>query len=160
MESNTQLKICGHCKIEKPITEFSASKKMKFGVQHYCRPCSNLRSYICRTKRQKNDPLYYEKINNRSRVYRAKNPRKAYETVKKCRENNPRKEYLRRFTRLLVLLGMIEEPTCCEDCKTQMPFSKLQGHHEDYNNPYWVFWLCARCHGARHRKSLDDYVIK
>ena len=27
----------------------------------------------------------------------------------------------------------------------------LHGHHEDYSQPLEVVWLCAPCHGLRHR---------
>jgi len=36
----------------------------------------------------------------------------------------------------------------CEKCGDQ----KTQAHHRDYSRPLYVQWLCAKCHGAAHRK--------
>ena len=33
----------------------------------------------------------------------------------------------------------------CEDAR------KLHGHHSDYSKPLEVEWLCASCHGKKHR---------
>lgn len=37
--------------------------------------------------------------------------------------------------------------SACEDCGAV----KVQAHHDDYAKPLEVTWLCARCHGRRHR---------
>jgi hypothetical protein len=35
----------------------------------------------------------------------------------------------------------------CEVCEKN---KLLQGHHEDYNKPLEVIWLCSRCHADEH----------
>ena len=41
----------------------------------------------------------------------------------------------------------------CEDCGDAQ---YIQGHHEDYDKPLEVLWLCRPCHLRRHGKTLGD----
>lgn len=45
--------------------------------------------------------------------------------------------------------GEISKPTKCE-CGNL----KVEGHHEDYNNPLSVIWLCRSCHADLHRNLI------
>lgn len=45
--------------------------------------------------------------------------------------------------------GKLIRPTVCEKCGDMC---KPQAHHEDYEKPLEVIWLCRPCHGKRHRK--------
>lgn len=40
-------------------------------------------------------------------------------------------------------------PVPCELCLSE---DGVQAHHEDYDKPLDVMWLCQRCHGLRHRE--------
>jgi len=40
-------------------------------------------------------------------------------------------------------------PTQCARCGT---VCKPEAHHEDYDNPLHVVWLCRKCHRKLHRK--------
>jgi hypothetical protein len=42
--------------------------------------------------------------------------------------------------------GTIEVEPCCICRETEFTVA----HHEDYNKPLDVHWLCVRCHHARH----------
>lgn len=44
--------------------------------------------------------------------------------------------------------GKMMKPLACEACAREV---RLQGHHDDYSKPLEVIWLCAPCHGERHR---------
>jgi len=56
--------------------------------------------------------------------------------------------------------GNITKPTQCEWCKNicyktgKKVNKKLQMHHEDYNIPEWITWLCGSCHSRYHKKSI------
>ena len=43
--------------------------------------------------------------------------------------------------------GLLIRPAHCSCCGKK---GKPQGHHEDYNEPLSVVWLCGRCHRFRH----------
>jgi hypothetical protein len=49
-----------------------------------------------------------------------------------------------------VFSGALVRPSQCQACgKSGL---KLHGHHNDYSKPLDVEWLCAKCHGAAHRR--------
>lgn len=42
-------------------------------------------------------------------------------------------------------------PLPCEKCGDP----KVESHHDDYNKPYDVRWLCFKCH-RNHHKEVDE----
>ena len=66
-------------------------------------------------------------------------------------KNNAR----RRLSRY-VKKGLITKPEYCELCHT---FSKyLEGHHDDYNKPLKVLWLCPACHKKIHSNGVENII--
>jgi hypothetical protein len=49
--------------------------------------------------------------------------------------------------------GQLVRPKNCERCGGTYA---LHGHHEDYNKPLEVNWLCRFCHGERHREINEE----
>ncbi len=54
--------------------------------------------------------------------------------------------------------GALERPDRCEKCGETPPLrrdggSQIEAHHDDYNRPLDVRWLCKRCHHAWHRDN-------
>lgn len=43
--------------------------------------------------------------------------------------------------------GQISAPWVCENCHT---VEQLDGHHDDYQYPLQIRWLCRRCHQRWH----------
>ena len=79
---------------------------------------------------------------------------KANETARKYRQSDKYK-YKKRarsaFERAIIY-GFIVRPDKCEKCLKQC---KPDGHHEDYNKPLKVQWLCKTCHAQAHGKLKD-----
>lgn len=48
--------------------------------------------------------------------------------------------------------GRLIRPASCERCGQS---AKVEGHHEDYNKPLEVNWLCRACHTAIHDHSKN-----
>lgn len=46
--------------------------------------------------------------------------------------------------------GIIRRGMKCEQCGTE---KFIEGHHDDYNKPLTVRWLCKVCHFDWHRKN-------
>lgn len=44
--------------------------------------------------------------------------------------------------------GILAKPALCECCSTVPP---VEAHHDDYNQPLAVRWLCKKCHFDWHR---------
>jgi len=47
--------------------------------------------------------------------------------------------------------GIITRPSICELCHS---CGRIIGHHEDYNKPIDVLWLCDSCHKKVHHGSF------
>ncbi len=60
-----------------------------------------------------------------------------------------KKHSARDKVRKAVLSGKLIKPEACSACDDRV---KLQAHHEDYDNPLEVVWLCKKCHWKLHTK--------
>jgi len=49
-----------------------------------------------------------------------------------------------------VCAGFLSRPDQCAQCGERRP-GKIQAHHDDYDEPLKVCWLCARCHRKADR---------
>lgn len=113
---------CSKCKTKKG--NFIKYAKNRQGIQYYhCSKCNSkrLRDYR-KTKRGKE---VFSKIRERQ--------------AKKF----PRKTRAREKLNLAVKLGNIIRPNKCTNCKKS---GKIDAHHQNYNNPLVVIWVCKRCH--------------
>lgn len=135
------MKKCFKCGAEKPYTEFYKHKQMADGHIGKCKDCTKndvrrnradkveyYRQYD--VKRYQSDPSVRKRINSSSRRWREKNPDKykAHNAV----SNAIRDGKLRKSS--------------CEVCGAKY----VHGHHDDYNKPLEVRWLCAVHHREHH----------
>lgn len=63
--------------------------------------------------------------------------------------------------------GLVKKPESgCEQCGANGRFkdgrSEVQAHHDDYNKPLDIRWLCQRCHHEwhKHNKAIDLKEVK
>lgn len=64
---------------------------------------------------------------------------------------NPEKHRARYYVSKAVRNGILVKPLECERClKRKRAYRDIQAHHEDYNSPLDVQWLCAPCHNIVH----------
>jgi len=165
-------KICDKCGIEKHPYHHKSGR-----IQWVCKPCRNKRArkwrkenpeeaarisrHYARLDRKKN-PLRQREANRR---YREKHPERYLQQKRECdkkyrdkrnkslveyRKNNFEKCRAHDKIKYAIKKGKIKKSEKCEFCGEK---EKLHGHHENYEKPLEVIWLCSRCHVAIHKMN-------
>lgn len=81
------------------------------------------------------------------RNYKKKNKEKIEEYHKEYWAKYPEKYKAHRAVNNALAQGKMKKPDTCSRCTNT---ENIQGHHEDYNKPLEVIWLCAKCHAKEH----------
>lgn len=130
--------ICKSCGAEKPRDSFYESN------QATCKEC--VRSRV-KLRRQTNPKVqeYDRKRGNRQTL----------EDTKAYRRANLKKYKATNWVNNAVRDGRLIKPDNCEVCNGAF---QIEGHHDDYDQPKVVRWLCSRCHSiwhAEHGEALN-----
>jgi len=135
---------------------------MADGYVNKCKECNKL---DVRENYKTNIEQYKEYEKNRSllphRVTMRENYSKTkayktshYKSIKKDREENPKKHKARNLVRYAIANGELKKPKTCEQCDKE---DTIHGHHCDYNKPLEVMWLCVKCHVKWHKNNTPIY---
>ena len=149
-------KYCGSCKTKKLISEFGKRAASPDGLTAKCKPCQ--REY---DKARANNPervaarAEYAKT-ERGKAARRKAQIKYAEAHRddatiRCREyrqNNPKKSRAHGMVAYAIKTGVIIRQTC-ELCGIDSDVA----HHDDYDKPLDVRWLCASHHRQWHAEN-------
>lgn len=130
-------KTCFKCGLEQPITEFYRHPMMGDGRLGKCKTCTKRDvSENYRAKR----PKYaaYERERN-------KRPERRKAAMEYAKHQDPQKRLARSLTGSAIKCGRLV-PQPCEVCGSK----NVQAHHDDYNKPLDVRWLCWVHHMAHH----------
>lgn len=122
-------KACRRCGIAKPPSAFYAHPTSQDRRFSRCIECTRA---LCVARYQR-DPARVKAI------------------VRADHERHPTHRTARQQLNAAVSRGRLTKPADCEDCGRAFPSRLIHGHHEDYARPLDVVWLCATCHGQRHR---------
>ena len=109
------------------------------------------------------NPDYYKEwywSNEKARVKKSashkkwldENKAKQIEASKIHAIRHPEKFKARNALRRAVYEGKIIKPSTCQVCVKSV--KRIEGHHEDYEKPLDVIWMCVACH-RKHHKSLE-----
>jgi len=129
-------KICKMCK-----KEFKAERKRR----EYCsKKCSAQNSTRIAGKMAHIIPKIQERNGNWKNGISKDNYH--YKKIQKARY--PEKIKARDKVQRAIKSGKLIKPDNCSNCKERT--SRVQAHHEDYNQPLKVEWLCIGCHRLRH----------
>ena len=125
MKKITKTTYCSCCKTGSADVKHCLSET---GVQyHYCNACNT----------------------EKCRKYRS--TKKGKENIYKAVYKSAKKYAYKQSARVKVLWavrqGKLIKPKNCSSCNVK---TEVEGHHEDYNKPLEVIWLCRTCHSKIH----------
>ena len=134
-----ETKTCFKCNTEKPLSEFYGHPKMSDGHLGKCKTCTKFD-----VSKNRDDKIgYYREYDKR----RYKEDPRVRERISK---RDKKKYAASSRLNLLVSRGKIERGAC-EICGKE----NAEGHHEDYDRPEDVIWLCRRHHAWLHAGRLS-----
>ena len=133
------MKQCFKCGERKPLEDFYKHPGMADGYVNKCKECN--RADVTKNRQAKID--YY-------RAYdRERGNRQDSKYRRRYCENNPIKYGATTMVCNAVRDGRLDKATRCSCCGSD---GRLHGHHDDYEKPLIVRWLCAACHHEWHGK--------
>jgi len=129
-------KICAGCETEKPISEFYKQSRNSDGHYSKCKSCT--------IKYQRNREKKLTREISLRWYYR--NREKAIATRKVYKANNAEKTFAHHVVERAIEKGdLIRSP--CVICG----YDQTHGHHDNYEKPLDVVWLCPQHHSERHQ---------
>lgn len=140
-------KECFKCKTVKPLEDFYKHPQMPDGRVNKCKECNK---NDVTANRNKN----LEKIRAYDKA-RAKEPEriKANTEVNRAwRAEDRRRTYAHNMVARSIRSGSLLRHSCCR-CGE----AKTVAHHEDYDKPLEVMWLCQPCHKQRHKELKEEF---
>lgn len=147
-------KQCYRCKKIKPLSGFYKHLTMVDGCSNKCKECAKFDSKRNKIKRS---DYYKDHDRKYSRSLRRIEARKIYNKTDMCRrayrhyasnyrKKNPIRCKARKSLAYAVVSGRIKRLPC-EICGA----IKTEAHHDDYQKPLNVRWLCMKHHNELHR---------
>lgn len=142
-------KQCFKCLQIKPLDDFYAHPQMGDGHLNKCKDCTKKDTM---ENRLDNLEYYLEYDRQRANLPHRVTARKEYERTrpevfarlrKKWELNNPEKKKAATAVGNAVRDGRLEKKSFCELCGAT---GRIEGHHEGYNKPLEVIWLCKKHH--------------
>lgn len=140
-------KKCFKCNTVKPLSEFYKHSRMADGCLNKCKGCT--KNDVSKHRNQN-----LEKIRQYDRD-RAKNPERkkaAQQISSEWRKADVRRIKAHNAVARAVAKGSLIRCPCVR-CGEK----KSLAHHEDYDKPLDVVWLCQPCHKQRH-KELKGFI--
>lgn len=142
MAENSKLatKSCFKCGADKPLHEFYRHPKMADGRFNKCKECN--KRDVRQNRKAKID--YYRTYDKK------RGNRQTTEYQQAYKDAFPKKTQARAMVGNAVKGGKLYKPKLCQECGSG---GRIHGHHDDYDNPLDVRWLCAACHRQWHVKN-------
>jgi len=138
----THSKECFKCKTVKPLIDFYKHYAMADGHVNKCKECN--KKDVTKNRGKKID--YYREY-DRIRAKIPERQKAASEISSAWRKADKRRTKCHNaVTRAIQSGKLIRQP--CIKCGNE----KSLAHHEDYDKPLEVMWLCQPCHKQRHKE--------
>lgn len=98
-----------------------------------------------------------EKLKIAIKKWQDENKERFYQVQSEWKKKNRIKTNAHALVSKYVKKGKLKRPKRCQKCKTDK--GKIEGHHENYEKPLEVRWLCFECHKKEHL-MLNQMTIK
>lgn len=133
-----------HCCIDCGETD---PEKFYPHMKNRCKKCCN---------KQK---VHYHQANSKYQEHQARYYRQRYarggqkrlpgysDVIVLWQRSNPEAVKVAQLLRKAIKEGSLERPLRCELCGSE---GRVEGHHNNYDSPYEVTWVCASCHKKLH----------
>jgi len=141
------MKICFKCKTVKPLTEFYKHPAMGDGHLNKCKECTKNDSNKHRAENLEKIRAY-----DRERGKRPERIRFNIENNRAWREEDRRRQKAHNAVRRAIVRGDLQKFPCVR-CGSPQSIA----HHENYDKPLDVMWLCQPCHKQRHRELNEEF---
>ena len=140
-------KECFKCKTVKLLEEFYKHPKMADGHVNKCKECNkndvstnrnqNIEKVRAYDRARGKEPKRIKAVTEITRAWRAEDTRRvlAHSSVARAIRNG----------------SLLRLP--CIKCGKE----KSVAHHEDYDKPLEVMWLCQPCHKQRHKELKEEF---
>ena len=129
-------------------------KRIKLYQATYQANPENREKSRIRQAKKRADPEYRKKHAEYYRKWYAKYGRKRAknysEIINLWAKINPESARISHLVQYAIKVGKIKKSNICETCKEKR---KLVAHHEDYNFPFKINWLCYSCHKNLHNNK-------
>ena len=136
-------KKCFKCEAVKPLEEFYKHRNMADGHLNKCKECA--KQDVSNHRLQNLDRIRQydrDRSKNKDRL------RASSEILKAWRAQDLRRSKAHSAVARAIRSGALARQPC-SSCGA----AKSVAHHEDYDRPLQVTWLCQSCHVALHRKN-------
>lgn len=151
------MKQCAMCKDMKSLTEYSNSKRGRFGKSAYCKPCASLYQlgYITHETRRERTRLYRENNKYWWRFLHRLHQFNCRQLIKKTADGSVTKEFLQTLYDEVECYYCKEEVS--EDRKTMEHKHPLVkgGAHSAHN----LVMACLSCNSSKAGKTEQEYII-
>ena len=143
---------CRHCAADEQRARRAANPEAAraSGRASYRRNAERACAYQ-RTYRSENRPKLREYFSG----YRQRRAAAIAASHQRWNANNQEKRQAHRILWDAIGSGRVVRQHVCEDCGSTM---RVEAHHDDYNQPLSVRWLCKVCHVAADRQRQQREV--
>lgn len=93
----------------------------------------------------------FEKNRQRHYEWSKENRKKLNDYQKQWYQKNKEKRRAHVILNRAIKSGKIMRPNSCSQCNVEC---KPDGHHEDYNKPLEVIWICRKCHSRKSPRTV------
>lgn len=142
-------KTCKTCDAVKPLSDFYKCKNMGDGHFSDCKLC-----YTAKVLKYRSANIDKVREYDRERGKTKKRKTSTAENTKNRRARDPRYAKCHSAVARAIRNGVIVKSPCIRCGAT-----KAMAHHDSYDKPLEVVFLCQPCHKIRH-KELDDLGLK